>query len=456
MEAMTTSAVEDATSNQPLKDPDGRQPLEDASEAELSIYYQRRFQRFAEELGDHVQKIQEYKEQHDKYRAALQEADVQRKAVEALQARLSEVEFQMEKDRMRLESIVRQNQDMELADMEQQEQVQKLLAAAPPQQGLPTPPGTKQEDLERPLEPPPGQEPIPDDGQVGSSTAGLSKSVVRSIRVPRTGEDAIEARKKDLRRQLEEEIEAHHALLRDFAKEREHSMMQTEVETEAIRVDIRTAITGLKEDTDHFGDLIETYAQAHFQNMALQRRYAEEVQTLKVCNQELMRNAQGTLSTVDKDATLLERRILREADQHVRHTRHLEAKDRRDAHATYASLEEVEGRTDTKMTELRKGIAVLKERCAKHRKVRQFALEGIRSDLSLLKQKLKVLEEVAKQVDVQVDFHIQTPSLYRFDSGQIRRTQTRGRGPAQGKSSGHRNSQQRRRTPGAPYKTPVA
>merc|ERR1739848_803215 len=127
---------------------------------------------------------------------------------------------------------------------------------------------------------------------------------------------------------------------------------------------------------DHFGDLIESYAQAHFQNMALQRRYAEEVHTLKACNQELLRNAQGTLSTADKEATMLERRILREADQHVRHTRHLEAKDRRDAHATYASLEDVEGHIDTKMTELRKGIAVLKERCVKHRKGRQFALEG--------------------------------------------------------------------------------
>lgn len=444
------TSAEDVAEYQSLEVLAGRQSLEDASQSELRMYYQRRFQRFGEELGDHVQKIQEYKEQHEKYRATLKESDVKRKAVEALQARLSEVDFQIEKDRLRMLSLMRSNQDMELEDMEQQEQVKKLLAAAPPPAGLPPPPGTEPDD-QRGLDPPPGQEPIPADGQVASSTGGLSKSIVRSVRVPHNGEDAIEARKTDLKQQLHAEIDAHQALLQDFAREREASMRQTEIETEAIRVEIRAAIEGLKGDSDYFGDLIESYAQAHFQNMALQRRYAEEVHTLKVCNQELMCSAEGTLSKAQKEAKMVERRILHDADQHVRHTRRLEAKDRCSAHATYGSLEDLEERTDTKMTELRKGITVLKERCAKHRKVRQFALEGIRSDLSLLKQKLRVLEDVAKQVDV----NVKVPPLGHSDSGGVGRLRTRGRGPAQGQTSGQRGSRQRRRTPGAPYKVSV-
>merc|ERR550514_2048085 len=99
------------------------------------------------------------------------------------------------------------------------------------------------------------------------------------------------------------------------------------------------------------------------------------------------------------------------------------------------------------MTELRKGIAVLKERCTKHRKVRHFALEGIRSDLSLLKQKLKVLEDVAKQVDQ----HVQVPPLGYSESGGMTRIKGRGRGPTQGKAAGQRGSRPRRCTPGSPY-----
>lgn len=436
---------------------DDAEPLEDEQDAELSIYYHRRFQRFSDELNEHIQKIQEYKEQQEKYRAALQEADVRRKNVEALQARLSEIDLQIEQDRLRVLSLRRENQDLELLDQEQQIQVKKLLAASPPPpSGLPAPPappGRKraEKELTSDLDDPPGSEPIPEDGQVASSSSGLSKSVVRSVRVPHSGDDAIETRKAVLRRELEAEIEAHHTLLRDFAVERTESARKAEVETEAIRAEISAAINGLQQETEQFGDLIEGYAQAHFQHIALQRQYAEEVHTLKVCNEELTQSAEAVLSTAQRESAALEKRIIRDADQHVRYTRHLEAKDRKGAHAAYQSLEEVEGRTDAKMIELRKGIAVLKERCAKHRKVRHFALEGIRSDLSLLKQKLKVLEDVARQVDA----HIQIPVARQSDFGETTRIRSRGKGPTQGTNAGRRVSRQRQRTPGAPYKASV-
>lgn len=209
----------------------------------------------------------------------------------------------------------------------------------------------------------------------------------------------MERRKVELRQQLDEHSGAIATMLHGFEQERQDLRARSGGEVDALRNELLSALPLLQAEEEKLADTIESYARLRYEHLALQRRYAEEAGTLKACNVAMARSAEDIMKAAQKDERVIERRAKQQADQQIRHYRNLEAQDRVRTHAVQDCLEDVEGNNAARMVELRKGIETLKEKCSKHRQVRHFALEGLRSDLSLLRQKIKVLEDVNKQVE---------------------------------------------------------
>jgi len=131
---------------------------------------------------------------------------------------------------------------------------------------------------------------------------------------------------------------------------------------------------------------------------ALQRTYCEEVESLRVCNEEMMRSADDMERRRRLEEHNIRSRAQRDAEQHAKYYQHLELKDRQSIDEMQSQVERTRTVGGDRIKSLGNNITEIMKRCQNIRRRKRCELDGLRSEVSLLKQKLRVLEDFAKNV----------------------------------------------------------
>mmetsp|Transcript_28899 Transcript_28899/g.52822 ORF Transcript_28899/g.52822 Transcript_28899/m.52822 type:complete len:443 (+) Transcript_28899:89-1417(+) len=341
----------------------------------LAAHFGRRFLRFQGECGEHLERIEEHRSAFRAHHAQLRDAESLRQQVCKLQRRLTEVEVQATRERVRALRIDAEHKDLDLRRKEHADEVQRLLAA----QASPTAALVSSHT-----------QPVPS-GSLSSvrlvSTPNADQLVTEAVATP-----------AELWQQIEQEVASLGEDLDGFDQHRAQRAVEHEQAVLHARAELQLVLEELESDREHLADSLVGYVQLCARHLERQRMHAQDVEAMKTCNRELEIRAEE-LEKIDR-TRLQEVRSLacREAGEHIAYRRDAEIVERDVVATAQACLQDVREEGETRASSLAGEIRLLKEKCAEHRRRRRLALDGLRADLSLVGKKLDVLEDVAEQV----------------------------------------------------------
>jgi len=128
-----------------------------------------------------------------------------------------------------------------------------------------------------------------------------------------------------------------------------------------------------------------------------------EMEVLKSCNRELMSETEELSAKAKQNVDGVQNLSKRDVIEHQEFRRLAELMEGKRLGISKACLEDVRGASEAHVKELESETRALKERCAVARRRRKLALDGLRADMSLLANKLAVLEGVAHKVSASLD-----------------------------------------------------
>jgi len=356
------------------------------SDEELGKHFARRFESFEAEGSDSVGRIEERRQSLHKHYENVRGVDALQREVERLQRRISEIDIQGARERLRALHFAAENSDLDLRQIEQRVEVQQLFEAG------------NVKSTASAID--------PSSLRVSLGTTGPSRCTTRAVVSPNDGGgSAIPSRASLIWNEIQGEVAQHGQELDAFDVEHAAFATRQDEAVHAVREEIAQTLSQLEADQDRLADNLVGYVRLRYQHVAVQRRYAEDVEALKSCAGALTQQSRQLLKRAKVDAQEVEHRAQREALQHTEFYQNMEQQDIHDIDALSRCVAMERKRSVARAAGLADEILELKGKCKRHRQQRRFALDGLKSDLSLLGKKLSVLEAVAvKMGDCVADF----------------------------------------------------
>lgn len=352
--------------------------------AELAAHYDGRFQSFESQCAEHVERISEQLRTLRAHHAETREVGALRQQVGQLQRRLTEVQVQSAKERVRALRLEAEQKDLHVLRREHRDEIQRLLVAKRAQ-GPPVPPA------------PPGARP---------STPALvqsppSRCLFRQVEAPGgAATEAAEAENPaDVWASLQDEVGVLGQELETFDASRAQRLERHLQEAAALEAELAGDLEGLENERERLANALIGYVQLRSQHLGLQRRHVEEIEILKMCNEELECRAEDLVSRHEQHVGELDEMAHRHAVEHIEHRRLAELLERHQTGVARLDLRDAVELGEKRVAELVAEVKALKDRCAAHRRRRKCTLDGLRVDLSTLARKLDVLDGVAEEVD---------------------------------------------------------
>lgn len=373
-----------------------------ASASDLAGYWARRFTLFEDERKEQLETVRERRQVLGEHHRTLDEVCQLRSEVHDLQRRLSEVQVQTTRERLRAVRLAAEHADAEDLDNTYRADVWRLLAAVQP-------PKAWQPSLVPPtpeVRPPDVQETVP--LPVPACDMQPSRSVVRMVTTPNE-ESALKqlaTEESELTRQLDEVLCGHSDELVALESKRAKALSEQDAVSNELRSELQKELAGIKEDRDRLAGLIEAYLQLRAEHVCAERARAAELDELHRGNAELIQRTQEMVRAGRREVGSLERSARVEAGGHLDFRKRALLLEQQGMRALCDTLEAAKERGEQIAQQLSTELHALRRKCALHKQRRRMALEGLRADISLVNKKLQVLEGVAEMASERLAWEV--------------------------------------------------
>eukprot|EP00397_Hematodinium_sp_SG-2012_P042694 GEMP01047279.1.p1 GENE.GEMP01047279.1~~GEMP01047279.1.p1 ORF type:complete len:353 (+),score=79.94 GEMP01047279.1:65-1060(+) len=150
-------------------------------------------------------------------------------------------------------------------------------------------------------------------------------------------------------------------------------------------------------EEQRFMDSVADYLKCRREYLILEKTYHEEVETLRACNGEMKKTLEEWEKTDQENTKEVTQNTKKEADLRYRKAQEKEIKCRKQQKTVETALAKCRSTTADKTDYCATELDRLKTKCQRLKRHRGLALQGLQTDASFLRQKLKVINEFIQQ-----------------------------------------------------------
>lgn len=346
----------------------------------IARHFEQRFAQFQGERVEQLMLLQARRQAFLQHHRVLQELAGLRADVGRLQRRLTEVQVQTVRERMRALRRAAERRDFGnqysayCADVRRLVPVQPGRAAASAACRMT---GSR--------------------GDGGGLVSAPSRCVVRLIATPHDeGLDA-ETEEQEVWLQIEDQAKAHAEELDAVDSQRAAAEVTRKLTAAALTAELQGELEEVAAEHERLATSLQSILQLRMDDADARWTRAQAVDALRRRNTKLTERAKEAAHLGRREASELEVGGKADAGGHLEFRRRVEILERQGTAALCATLEAVQEKAESRVATLLEELRALRSRCASQRRQRRLTLEGLEADLSLVGKKLSILAGVAEK-----------------------------------------------------------